>query len=266
MRFDRQGLRQFGAFLIALTGAMAAFGPPAAAEDITFKIAFDNSVKIPSDMRMLGWIKMKMPGQKYERTVSFQVPTPGQIHTKTFKCSKPGILFSAELTNILYEIDDLDSEKSCSAGEMTFVFHEKRYADSLRKALAELTTNTGTFRNAELASYKDELGAALESQNIATAMTKSSELYNALLAAGAPPSRAEPYRILSLDLGQSILKTAGFLDPGTKALTFDPRQKKLVLDNKSVTSIRHFQSTNNLTADGNLNWSTMRHLGEAVRY
>jgi len=214
---------------------------------------------------MLGWIKIKKPGEsKFDRAISFMVPDPGQLHTKAFKCSEPGILFSAEVTNIIYEIDELDAEKSCGAGDIAFVFHEKSYADSLRKALANITTDTGPLNAAAFISYKEDLNSALEMHNVAAALTKSSELYNALLAAGAPKAEADPYRILSLDLAQTSLKSAGVLAPGVRGLTFDPEQKKIVLDNVSVKSIRAFQSTNNLSATGNLNWNTMKRLQSAI--
>lgn len=251
-------------FLIALIGAVVVGCNNANSESITFKIVFDDSIKITPNMKMLGWIKMKSPGQKYERQLSFQVPTPGATNTNQFKCSQPGIFFSAELNDITYELDEFDKEKTCRAGEIAFKFHEKQYASALRRALSESSNSANFPRGTIFADSQAELKQAIDAQDAVTSLTKSAELYNQILQVGGK-AKAEPYRILNLDLAQAALKSTGTLDPGAKGLVFDPSQKKLVLDNNSVASIKIFQAKNNLIANGKLDWQTMQFLGQAVQ-
>jgi hypothetical protein len=211
---------------------------------------------------MLGFIKRRMPGEKiYEKKLSFLVPHPGSENTDKFKCSQPGIFFTAEVTNILYELDELEAEQQCHAGEITFVFREKQYAEILRKATEGSLPFSGSTVAGDIVKYHIDLKNALETEDSSAALIKSSQLYDSLLQAGYKQV-AEPYRILNLDLAKTKLKSVGMLKPYSGDLFFDPMQKKYVLDDNSIALIKEFQSDKNLVADGKLNWRTMELLGK----
>ncbi len=235
---------------------------PAHSDDITFRILFDHSVKLPSDLQMNAWIKVKSSGHDYERRISFRVPTPGKRETTQFDCTKSSLFFTAEVTNILYELDALDAEKECQQGEISFLFHEKKYSKYLAKAIEGYSLNE--IKSAPFSTYQANLTDAMKNNNVAAALINSSQLYGSLSGAGYKKI-AEPYRALNLDLAKKVLVSTGFLEPGAGGLFYNLSQKKYVLDDDSVNSIKQFQSNKKLIANGKVDWKTMNLLGSITK-
>jgi hypothetical protein len=248
---------------IALAGTLSIAGPTVVkAENITFRISFAKSVKLPPDTRMVGIISMKKLGQKYETAATFIVPNPGVERTNQIKCSEPGIFFTAEVRNIIYELDELVPEKKCQSGEIPFVFREKKHAAFLKAALKEnAVPTTAPQIPVNVAGYATDLRIAVQNKDTTTALVTSSQLNYALSKAGYK-TLAEPYRVMNLDLAKTKLISAGKLEPGSEALYYDPLQKKYVLDDRTVELIKNFQKEQRLTADGKLGWDTIKMLGK----
>lgn len=235
---------------------------PARTEEITFKIAFHDSVKLPDGMKAKAYIMMKTLDTRWQHLGTADLPKPGTYKTDKIVCDKPGIFFTANISDILYQIDEINLQQECRGGEIVFLFSLKQYAGILQTAAASLTTGTpntnlieGRFREPSEDGERD-LTWMLGADNTATASVVATELAEQARRSGAA-TLAQAYRVLGLDLAASALR---FVTGTDTNLAFDPAQGKFVLSQDTVGAIRELQKSQNLKADGKLNWSTLKTL------